>query len=552
MDEQRATDLLRIASAAFNRAQGYFSLCQDLAENFYPLRADFTSEFTLGNDFATGVMDGFTISSRETLGNAIDSMLRQGDWFKIGTGDEQRDKRAVNAVALNRLTSLFKDRIINAPRTGFQRATKEGDHDWVTFGNPVFSWEEAPTRDHMILRSWHPKLVAWMTDDAGRINAAFRKVTMQARNIERKFKTGSWRGTMHQAVKDACRDDPAREFQIMHVVMPSDEVYGWSARDMKRVKHRFISLYLDVTNQEILNELGTPVFPYVIPRYRTVSNFVRGFSPMAINSLPDGRMLQSIAAVVLEQGEKALDPPMVGDQNVFKNDINLYAGGFTSIDLGEKQDIREVLTTVNTSQGMSAGVELKNDVRALLTEHWLLNKLFLPNVREMTAYEAGQRVDEFRRAALPFFNPIDSEYHSPLLSSGLEMAFHLGYLPVDLLPDELQGKEVVWSFESPLKDAEGQKVVAAFNTSVQIIAAGANAEPGLAKQFNIAEAAIDAVMGAGAKPQWIKPERERQAQKQQEQQVQQIQETAALLQQGSAAAADVSAAKMAVESAGIV
>ncbi len=551
MTDQRAQDLLRIGNLAFSKSQGYFSLCQEIAELFYPLRADWTTDFTLGTDFASNVMDSFGINARETLGNAIDAMLRQGDWFQIGTGDERRDKRALNAIGLNRGTSMFRS-IMKDPRTGTQRAMKEGDHDWVTFGNPVFSWEEAPTRDHMLLRSWHPKSVAWMTDDAGKVNTAFRRSSMQARNIERRFKTGAWRGALRNEIKDACRDNPAQEFPIMHVVMLADEIYGWNAKDMRRNKHKYVSFYLDETHTEVLNDLGLPVFNYVIPRYRTVSNFVRGFSPMAINSLPDNRMLQSMAAVILEQGEKALDPPMVGDQNVFKNDINLYAGGFTSIDLGERTDIRDVMQTVNTSEGMSAGLELKRDVREMIAEGWLLNKLMLPNLREMRELEVMVRTEEFRRAALPFFNPIESEYHSPILSTGFEMAVHLGYIPIDTFPEELQGEEIAWSFESPLKEAEGQKVVAAFQTSVGIIAAGSEAEPGLAKQFNIAEAAIDAVLGAGAKPEWIKPESQRKQQKAQDQQAQEVQDVSAMLQRGAAAASDVSAAKMNAEAAGLV
>lgn len=551
MTDSRAQELIRIGSLAFTKASGWNSLCQELGELYYPLRADFTSEFSLGTDFATGVLDGFTINSRETLGNAIDSMLRQGDWFAVGTGDEKRDKRAINAIALKRVTGMFRA-IIDDYRTGFQRATKEADHDWVTFGNPVLSWEASPGRDHMLLRAWHPKCVAWMTDDAGMVNAVFRRGTMQARNIEKKFRTGAWRGTMAREIRDACRTNPSQEFPIMHVIIPSDEVYGWSARDMKRIRHKYASFYLDETHQENLSDQGTPVFQYVIPRYRTVSNFSRGFSPMAINSLPDGRMLQSMASVILEQGEKGIDPPIVVDQNVFKNDWNLYAGGITQGDLGDFDDIRKAMQVVNTSQGMSTGLELKADVRSLVAEAWLLNKLFLPNVREMRELEVMVRTEEFRRAALPFFNPIESEYHSPMLSTGLELAFHLGFIPTDILPDELQDQDVVWSFESPLKDAEGQKVVASFNAAVQIIAAGSEAEPGLAKQFNIAEAAIDAVMGAGAKPEWIKPEKERQAQRQEDQQVQKIQQVAGILQTSAAAASDVSAAKVNVEAAGMV
>lgn len=550
MADSRAQELIRIGSGAFSKASGWNSLCQELAEQFYPLRSDFTQQFTLGTDFATNVMDGFTINSRETLGNAIDSMLRQGDWFEISTGDERRDKRAVNALALSRATSLYR-RIIRDPRTNFQNATKEADHDWVTFGNPVLSWEVGPTRDHIVTRAWHPKLVAWLVNEVGRIDTVFRRCNMSARTIAKKFKTGSWRGTLHDEVKRSAEHEPEREFPIMHILMPTEDVYGWHAGDMRRIRHQFVSLYIDETNQEVLNDLGTPVFLYTIPRYRTVSNFSRGFSPVAINSLPDGRMLQAMARVIIEQGEKAVDPPMVGDQNVFRNDVNLYAGGFTSVDLGENRDIREVMQTVDTSGGIATGLQLKQDVRALIAESWLLNKLFLPNVREMRELEVAVRTEEFRRAALPFFNPIDSEYNGPHLSTGFELAVHMGYIPADIFPEELQGAEVTWNFQSPLKEAEGQKVVAAFNTSVQIIAAGSQAEPGLAKQFNIAEAAIDAVRGAGAKPEWIKPEKERQAAKAQDEESQNIQRAAGLLSQGAMAATDVSSAKMAVESAGI-
>lgn len=551
MTDTRAQELCRIGSALFSKKRPWDALAQDIAENYYPLRADFTTDFTLGTDFAGTVMDGFTINSRETLGNAVDSMLRQGDWFSVGTGDEVRDKRAVNAIALERATDLYRG-LLRRPQTMFDRAMKEADHDWVAFGNPVLSWEEAPSRDHMVLRAWHPKLCAWMVDETGKVNAVYRRMQMQARNIVRRFKSGTWKGQLHREVEQAARLEPTREFPIMHVLLPIDEVYGDDAKMLRKHRHSYLSLYLDETHVELLNELGAKTFNYVVPRYRTVSNFPQGFSPMAINSLPDSRMLQQMATVILEQGEKAVDPPLVGAADVFVRDINLYAGGFTSVDLPENGDIRNAMQVVETGAGIPTGLQLKQDVRQLIAEAWLLNKLFLPNVREMRELEVMVRTEEFRRAALPFFNPIESEYHSPVLATGFEMAVNMGYIPADIFPDELQGEEVAFTFESPLKEAEGQKVVAAFNASVQIIAAGSQAEPELAKQFNIAEAAIDAVRGAGAKPEWIKPEDQRKQAKQQSDQVQDLQRTAALLQQGAGAAADVSNAKMAVEQAGLL
>ncbi len=551
MADQRAQEHCRIGSALFAKKRPWDALMQDVAENFYPLRADFTSDFTLGTDFATTVMDGTTINVREQLGNAVDSMLRQGDWFAVGTGDEERDERAINAVALDEATSRYRN-ILRNPRTGFVRSMKEADHDWVAFGNPVLSWEEAPSRDHLVLRAWHPKLCAWMVDETGKVNAVYRRMNMTARNIVRRFTTGQWKGRLRDEVERAAKLTPEHEFPIMHVLLPIDEVYGDDHKMLRQHRHQFLSLYLDETHQEVLNERGARIFNYVVPRYRTISNFPQGFSPMAINSLPDSRMLQTMAAVILEQGEKAVDPPMVGAQDVFRSDINLYAGGFTMIDLDEKDDIRQKMQVVNTSDGLPMGLQMKQDVRMLITEHWLLNKLMLPNVREMREVEVMVRTEEFRRAALPFFAPIESEYHTPVLDVGFQMATMMGYIPADIFPEDLQGEEVSFTFDSPLKEADGQKVVASFNTTVGIIAAGSQADPELARQFNIAEAAIDAVRGAGAKPDWIKSDDERKQAKQQGDQVADLGRVASMLQQGAGAAADVGNAKMVAEQAGLV
>lgn len=551
MADSRADELCRITSALFSKKQPWNSLCQSIADIDYPLRADFTTDFTLGDDFAGLVMDSFTINSRETLGNAIDSMLRQGEWFQLGTGDEERDNRPANAIALKRGTEQLR-RVVKDPRTNFDVAMKEADHDWVAFGNPVLSWEEAPTRDSLVLRAWHPKLCAWMVDEAGKVNANHRRMNMQARNIKRKFDTGQWKGRLHKDIEKCCKEDPTKEFPIAHVLMPIDEIYGDDHKMLRQHRHEFLSLYLDETHQEVLNERGARIFNYVVPRYRTISNFPQGFSPMAINSLPDSRMLQTMAAVILEQGEKAVDPPMVGAQDVFRSDINLYAGGFTMIDLDEKDDIRQKMQVVSTSDGLPMGLQMKQDVRMLITEHWLLNKLMLPNVREMREVEVMVRTEEFRRAALPFFAPIESEYHTPVLDVGFQMATMMGYIPADIFPEDLQGEEVSFTFDSPLKEADGQKVVASFNTTVGIIAAGSQADPELARQFNIAEAAIDAVRGAGAKPDWIKSDDERKQAKQQGDQVADLGRVASMLQQGAGAAADVGNAKMVAEQAGLV
>ena len=104
---------------------------------------------------------------------------------------------------------------------------------------------------------------------------------------------------------------------------------------------------------------------------------------------------------------------MIGDVGTFTRDQNLYSGGFTYVDLPEGRALQDVMTTINTSQGLQQGMELKQDIRALISDAFLLNKLYLPSARDMRELEVAVRTEEFRRAALPFFTPIETEYHTP-------------------------------------------------------------------------------------------------------------------------------------------
>src|SRR5687768_4100792 len=114
MGDSRCEELLRISGQAFERFRAYRQLCQDLAENFYPMRADFTRTLNL-EEFAGNLMDSYPVQAHEQLSNAIESMLRQGPWFSVRTGDEDVDKRPGNMVSLKRATSALRS-VVYHPR----------------------------------------------------------------------------------------------------------------------------------------------------------------------------------------------------------------------------------------------------------------------------------------------------------------------------------------------------------------------------------------------------------------------------------------------------
>jgi hypothetical protein len=554
--DSRAKELCRIGGSLFTKKRSWDELAQEVAENFFPLRADFTSPFALGEDFSEGLMESYPVLAREQLANAVGAMLRQGDWFEVKTGFEEIDEDPANARWLEYATSRLK-RLIYDRRANFVRATNEADHDYVAFGNPVLSVEESPTRDHFLFRSWHPRDCAWMENGVGKVDHLQRKMPMTARNMKRR-----WPKTIHSDVLRACETDPSKEFNVRHVVCSTEDIYA----DDRKMRRRytgmpFLSMYVDVEHEVILSEGGLPVFNYVVPRWRTISGFPQGFSPAAITALPDGRMLQSLARIILEQGEKAVDAPMFARGEIFRDAVNRYAGGMTYVDLEADQNIRDAIYTEDVSRGLGFGLDMKQDVRNLIAEAFLLSKLHFPVQDGMPILQVQAILEEAKRNLLPFFGPIESEYHLPLLDTAFSIAINNRQFDFAVAPDGLKrflqnddgspGGELTFTFESPLSSAEGRAHVAAFQESVQLLAGSAQFDQSVPTLVDWKKMTKDAVKGTGAPADWFADEAVQQSAEEQQAQVQRLAAAAEALKAGAGVATDVAGASIALQQAGI-
>ena len=547
--DTRAKELVTIGDKLFSQRSTYDSLCQEIAEHFYPLRSDFTTTFSLGDDFATGIMDSFPVMACRTLGDAPSAMLRQGEWFAVSTTDDDINEEPSAARWLEGATKKFRSLIYDR-RANFVRATGEADHDWAAFGNPVLSVEESPTRDHFLFRCWHPRDNAWMENAVGRIDHNQRNIKMSARAI---MQRPAWAKKAHSDIIKAAKEDPAKPFKLRHIVMPFEEIYGDDKAKRRLYKDMpFCSLYVDCEHEEILGEGPLPVFNYVIPRWRTVSGFAQGFSPATITALPDGRMLQQLARIILEQGEKALDQPMYAKGEIFRDAVNRYAGGMTYVDLEDDQKIQDVLQFENPSDGLPAGLEMKADVRNLIAESFLLNKLMLPAEREMTAFETQARLAEFRRSVLPFFGPVESEYHLPLLDTAFQMAIRNNQFNIEEMPDVLSGADTTFTFESPLNTVEGRAMVQAYQESLQLVAGGSQIDPKVGTIVDWSKATKDAVKGTGAPADWFPDEEKQEADAEAADQTQGLMQAAAQMREGAGVAGEVANASVALKEAGLV
>lgn len=525
--DQRAKDLIRQGDALFEKRTSILSLWQEIADNFYPERADFTVVRNIGSEFADHLMTSYPIMARRDLGNSFASMLRRDNWFSLRAEEESREDNS--AKRWMEWAAGVQRRAMYDRRSKFVRATKEGDHDFAAFGQCVISVELNRDADGILYRCWHLRDVAWAEDSEGDIGEVHRKWKPSVRTLASIFGEKN----LSQAAKEKLAKDPHAEINCRHVIIPAEH---YEAPAGKQWRTPYVSVYMDADNNHILEEVGVFNKMYVIPRWQTVSGSQYAYSPTTVAALPDARLIQSMTRVLLEAGEKATNPPMLAVQEAIRSDISIYAGGITWVDSEYDERLGEVLRPLTQDKnGIPLGMEMQQDTRSMIAEAFYLNKLTLPmNAGDMTATEVSQRVQEYIRQALPIFQPMEYEYNGGLCEATFDILMRNGAFgsPEDI-PDSLRGADVQFKFTSPLQEAVDREKGQRFNEAAEFLAQAAQIDPNAPANVDINIALRDVLDGIGVPAKWVRTEEQVAQLAQQMQQAQQAQQMAAQVEQAA-------------------
>lgn len=498
--EQRAKDLITQGDKLFSKRMSLLSLWQEMALNFYPERAHFTVGPVLGEEFAEHLMSGYPLLVRRDLGNSLSAMLRPNskDWFGIRTSRPEREDDEGRRW-LEWATQVQK-RAMYDSSARFSRATKEGDHDFATFGQCVISTEVNWRDTSLLYRCWHLRDVAWCEDEFGAIGQIQRKWKPSLRDLTRLFP-----GKVHPDVTRLAVTDPYKEIECRHVIIPAEHYSG-----EKRVNQPFVSLYVDCEHGHVMNEVGAWTQHYTIPRWQTVSGSQYAYSPATVVALADSRLLQAITLTLLEAGEKAVDPPMIAVQEALRSDVALYAGGITMLDADYDERLGEALRPLTRDlRGIPLGIDMQRAGEEQLREAFFLNKLSLPPFTGTpTATQVNQMVTEYIRNAMPLFEPIETEYNAQLCQQTFELLYRANAFVDMEIPKSIKDSEIQFRFESPLYEAvERQKGQRALEAK-QILTLFADIDPEVVQMLNSRKAVRESLEGMGTPAPWIRSDEE--------------------------------------------
>lgn len=543
----RVSDLLAQGNKLFDRRKPMLPLWQTIAENFYPLRADFTTTRSIGSEFASHLMTGRPVMAHRELSNSLSSMLRPRGrpWFRARTGNEKINSDTAARQWLDNKSDVMR-LIMYDRRAGFVRSTKEGDGDFAAFGQAVISVDPNQSLDGLLYRAWHLRDCAWCEDSSRIINVFHRDWSIEAREYVNLFpKTAS------QKIIELAKKEPYKEIKCRHIVMPGDQ-YDLNAQGRRLP---FVSIYVDIENDTLLEEVPARTLNYVIPRWFTIAGSQYAYSPATTIALPDARLLQQITLTLLEAGQKAVDPPLKATREAIVGGVNTFAGGITWTDAeyDERQgSALEPLT--DGAPGLNWGVDREDRIAALIKDAFFLDKLNLPDVSsgDMTAYEVQKRVEEYIRAALPLFEPMEEQYNGGLCELTWEHSLAMGaFGTFEDMPPILRGSEINWQFESPLQSANERAKTQAFMETSQLLATAVQADPSSRYRVDIGKAFSDALLGSGAPVDWVVPAEQAQALIEADQKAAALSQMAAVVGQGAQLAQDVGKAGQELQAAGV-
>lgn len=451
MSDARATEWIRRATSAWARASQVRTLYERLAEIFYPEREDFHHQHSLGLERYDRIMDAEPVLLRRELGDGFGGMLRPRgkDWFFARAKPTELNDQYDVSAWLDHVNERLREELYK-PRTRFEIAMREADHDFVCFGTSIVAVTLNRKRDGLLFRCVHPRDVAFELDEEEHVSVLYQQLTVTADQAHRLF--GDLPRHMAESLKPGA--DRHKQFKLWRVVAPKEQ-HDWRQRPPTTASTA--SLYIDPVEHKFLAEAHVRVNPFQVRRWMTVSGEGWGRSPCTSAALADSRTLNTAQRALLEGLEKAIDPPMGASSKVQAQEINLYAGGVTF--LGDVDDVQRHFRPVQDGARVDYGMEFTRERREFLGRAMLQSLLRLPAEQQMTAYEASQRVEEWVRNASPVFEPMQAD-NADLMDRVLALALFemhnrrgLFEPPPEAVLDEDGQREIVFEFEDRLAEA---------------------------------------------------------------------------------------------------
>lgn len=506
-------ELIKRGDAQFAKSANFYHLCQATAEVFYPERANFTAHSGGGQgaELYRDIFAGEPILLRQRLGSGIGALMRRADqrWFngKVlprDVGDLDHVKRWAEDF-----TEIQRDEIYS-PLANFDRAMREGDDDYVTFGENIIwhGWGKNGDRGRLLFQSKHLRDCAYFTNEFGVVDELHEKIcdkTIEQWSRLMEKAGGVLPDEWQRKLRDNAAGVGTEMVEVRRIVLPAERYYENGQVKNKAKDMAFACVYVPcgVAKKTEMYCDGFRIFPFWVRRWSTVSGEVRGRSPCTGVAMADSRILNVAQRSLLESLEKNVDPPTVFANDSVVGDVEIFAGGRIMVDTGGGQKVGDLVATLPGGD-VRLGIEFTQGRREFLTEALYGNLLKRLPDKEMTAFEAGQWLDDYVNLAWPVIAPMQNE-NAVLMEAIFQRLMVAGRFPTP--PQEIAGNgEVSFEFETPVAQAMRAQKAQKGTQVVQWIAEAKAAGLPVGDNLDTDQLERDVIEGIAGSIDWLLPD----------------------------------------------
>ena len=454
----KADDLLELYTELKSKKAPHESHFEDIARVTYPRRGGFSTPLSEGERLNDEIFDSTPQQGARALANAVGAMtMPEGEqWVFVRAEDDALNRNDESMFWLADSEKRLR-RAFDNPRSRFRVATSEARLDLVTFGTAATFTGENRNLGGLLFNTVSPKDFFIMASDDYSIDGIFIRRMFSVRQAVQFFGDKASEETLQMANEEKSR---LKLIEHVHVIIPRGErgVGGLST------KLPYTSIWIDVRARKILTESGFHEFPFAVPRWDTTSGEEWGRSPAMI-ALPDSNTLQAMGETILTAGQKAVEPPLlVPDDGTF-NAAYTAAGGLTYYDTELARSMGRIpIEALDPKSNIPVGLELQDAVRNMNWNAFYRNVLSLPPPQgtPMTATEIIARKEEFLRELGDVFGRFEAEFTRPIVERAFNLMLRAGaFAPI---PESLQGQNVRFEYESPIKKVREQTEAMAAQT----------------------------------------------------------------------------------------
>lgn len=408
----------------------------------------------------------FAIWAIDFIASAFHGMLTNPSsvWFGLTTGIREIDR----ADSVRRWIDEAVHRMIDTLNgSNFQTEIYETYTDLASLGTNILKMED-DERDVINFQSIPIYLGAIDEDKRGDVVYVSREYEYTIFQIIEKF------GELPTNIKNQLDSKNTEQlYKIVHIVKPRirAELKGQLDVGIKKLPSsmKFVSYHVLEKAKYILEFAGFEDNPYAVPRWSKTADEKYGRSPL-MKALADVKLLNAMKKVTIQGAQLKIAPPVETPDNGFLRPLNLKPFGVNY----KRSTSRSETKPIYTGADPGIGLDIMEDVKKDIKQHFYIDQLQMIVADRMTATEVIQRRDEQLRTLGPLLGRLHRELLKPIIDRLFGLMLNKGLFPE--LPQELKqlkNGELKIKYNSAIAKAqitsESENIVRAIEATASII-----------------------------------------------------------------------------------